>query len=174
MRPAAGAPGVAGVAMRVLGLDPGTTSTGYGVVERDDDRLVRVAAGVIRVGSGDLATRLVHLHRELERLIATWMPTACAIEDLFYHRSARSALALGHARGVCLLAAAAHGMDVVEYQPPVIKKAVTGNGGADKQQVGFMVARLLGAEPEISDHAADALAAAICLLADRQPLRLFE
>src|SRR5512145_1826630 len=102
VRPAAGAPGVAGVAMRVLGLDPGTTSTGYGVVERDDDRLVRVAAGVIRVGSGDLATRLVHLHRELERLIATWMPTACAIEDLFYHRSARSALALGHARGVCL------------------------------------------------------------------------
>ena len=160
--------------MRVLGLDPGTMSTGYGVVCRDGDRLVRLAAGVIRVQSGTLATRLVQLHQELERLVDAWSPAACAVEDLFYHRSARSALALGHARGVCLLVAAGHGLDVVEYQPPVIKKAVTGNGGADKQQVAFMVARLLDATPEVSDHAADALAAAICLIEERQPLRVFD
>ena len=160
--------------MRVLGLDPGTSNTGYGVVCRDGDRLVRLAAGVIRLGSGSLATRLVFLHAELERLIATWSPVACAVEDLFHHRSARSALALGHARGVCLLAAAAHGLDVVEYQPAVVKKAVTGSGGADKQQVAFMVGRLLGVTPETSDHAADALAAAICLIEERQPLRVFD
>lgn len=160
--------------MRVLGLDPGTSNTGYGIVGRDGDRLVRLAAGVIRLGGGPLAPRLVHLHTEIDRLIALWTPVACAVEDLFYHRSARSALALGHARGVCLLAAAARGLEIFEYQPAVVKKAVTGNGGADKQQVAAMVGRLLSAAPEASDHAADALAAAICLIEARQPLRVYD
>ena len=160
--------------MRVLGLDPGTVHTGFGVVEEDGDRMVRVASGVIDVGSGILASRLVQLHGELERLIARWSPEACAVEDLFYHRSARAALALGHARGVCLLACAARGLEVIEYKPRAVKKAVTGNGAADKQQVASMVARLLGDDVESSDHASDALAAAICLLQARQPLRVFE
>ncbi len=160
--------------MRVLGLDPGTHCTGYGIVERDGDRLAHVASGVLRLGKGDLATRLAALHVGLEGLIDTWSPTACAVEDLFHHRSVRSALALGHARGVCLLAAAARGLDVVEYPPAVVKKSVTGHGGADKQQVAHMVARLLGVAEESEDHASDALAAAICLLEARQPLRVFE
>ena len=165
---------VAGVAMRALGIDPGTKSTGYGVVDADGDRLVRLDAGVIALGSGTLAERLVRLHRELTRLIVTWSPAVCAVENLFHHRSARSALALGHARGVCLLAAAAHGLDLEEYAPALVKKAVTGNGAAGKEQVQYMVARLLGTEAEASDHAADALAAAICLLEARRPLRVYE
>ncbi len=160
--------------MRVLGLDPGTVHTGFGVVDEEGDRMVRLASGVIDVGRGVLAQRLVQLHIALESLIARYAPAACAVEDLFFHRSARSALALGHARGICLLACAAQGLEVVEYQPRVVKKAVTGNGAADKQQVASMVARLLGDAVEASDHASDALAAAICLLQARQPLRVFE
>jgi crossover junction endodeoxyribonuclease RuvC len=160
--------------MRVLGLDPGTHCTGYGVVERRGDRLQRLASGILRLGKGDLAARLARLHAGLQGLIDAWSPTACAVEDLFHHRSARSALALGHARGVCLLAAAARGLEVVEYPPAVVKKAVTGHGAAGKQQVAYMVARLLGVEEEPEDHASDALAAAICLVESRQELRVFE
>jgi crossover junction endodeoxyribonuclease RuvC len=160
--------------MRVLGLDPGTAHTGFGIVARDGERLARVASGVLHLGSGTLPERLVLLHAELDRLIRSYAPTACAVEDLFHHRSARSALSLGHARGVCLLTAAQHGLVVSEYPPAVVKKALTGNGAAGKQQVAYMVSRILREEPEASDHASDALAAAICLLETSEPLRLME
>jgi len=160
--------------MRVLGLDPGTAHTGFGLVTRDGDRLVRLASGVLQLGSGTLAERLVRLHAGLERLIRTYTPTACAVEDLFHHRSARSALSLGHARGVCLLAAALHGLEVAEFAPSVVKKAVTGNGAARKQQVAYMVARILHEAEESSDHASDALAAAICMIEASVPLRLID
>lgn len=159
--------------MRVLGLDPGTARTGYGVVGHDGERLVRYASGVVRLGRGPLAPRLATLHRELDRLISRYEPTTCAVEGVFQHRNARSALLLGHARGVCMLAAAMHGMEVTEYAPATVKKALTGHGQAEKHQVGEMVARLLGGEPEAELDASDALAVAICRLEDSRVLRVF-
>lgn len=159
--------------MRVLGLDPGTSRTGYGVVGLENGRLVRFASGVVSLGRGPLAPRLAALHRELDRLIETYDPTVCAVEGLFHHRNARSALLLGHARGVCLLVAAAHGLDVTEYPPATVKKAMTGHGAAEKAQVGFMVARRLGQQPETALDASDALAVAICRLEDERNLRVF-
>jgi crossover junction endodeoxyribonuclease RuvC len=162
-----------GWTMRVLGLDPGTARTGYGVVGLEHGRLVRFASGVVQLGRGPLAPRLATLHRELDRIIQTHKPTACAVEGLFHHRNPRSALLLGHARGVCLLVAAAHGLDVAEYPPATVKKAMTGHGGAEKHQVGFMVARRLGEEPQTAMDASDALAVAICRLEDERSLRVF-
>ncbi|UCE03854.1 MAG: crossover junction endodeoxyribonuclease RuvC [Candidatus Latescibacterota bacterium] len=158
---------------RVLGIDPGTVRTGFGIVGRDGSRLRRVASGTVELGRAPLPQRLAHLHSELTRLIDNYTPTACAVEGLFQHRNARSALLLGHARGVCLLAAAAHGLDVVELAPATVKRSLTGNGAADKQQVGFMVARLLDDFSESAPDACDALAVAICLIETRKPLRLF-
>ena len=160
--------------MRVLGLDPGTARTGYGVVGLENGRLVRHTSGVVKLGSGALAPRLATLHAELDRIIRAHAPTACAVEGLFHHRNARSALMLGHARGVCLFAAAAHGLEVAEYPPATVKKALTGHGAAEKHQVGLMVARLLGAEPESALDASDALAVAICRLEDERVLRVYE
>ncbi len=160
--------------MRVLGLDPGTSRTGYGVVGTENGRLVRYASGVVHLGRGPLACRLATLHAELDRLIRAHRPAACAVEGLFHHRNARSALLLGHARGVCLLAAAARGLEVAEYAPASVKKALTGHGAAQKHQVGFMVARLLDEEPERALDASDALAVAICRLEDERALRVYE
>jgi len=160
--------------MRVLGLDPGTVRTGYGIVERAGDRFVRLGSGVVELGNGPLPDRLVRLQAELERLITAYAPTACAIEGLFHHRNAKSALLLGQARGVCLLSAARHGLDIVEYAPASVKKSMTGRGAADKECVGAMVARLLGEAAEASLDASDALALALCYLEERRPLRVFE
>ena len=160
--------------MRVLGLDPGTVRTGYGIVERAHDRFVRLGSGVVELGTGPLPHRLVRLQAELERLIAAYSPTVCAIESLFHHRNAKSALLLGQARGVCLFSAARHGLDIVEYAPASVKKSMTGRGAADKGQVGAMVARLLGEAAEASLDASDALALALCYLEELKPLRVFE
>jgi crossover junction endodeoxyribonuclease RuvC len=160
--------------MRVLGLDPGTARTGYGIVDGGENGLRRVASGVVELGRGSLAERLVLLHAELERLIATYHPVACAIEGLFHHRNARSALLLGQARGVCLLAAARHGLAIAEYPPASVKKGMAGNGAAHKEQVAAMVTRLLGEELETAPDATDALALALCYLEERRPLHLFE
>ena len=160
--------------MRVLGLDPGTVRTGYGVVARERGRFVRLASGVLELGTGPLPARLVRLQAELERLIDAYEPTVCAIEGLFHHRNAKSALLLGQARGVCLFSAARHGLDIVEYAPASVKKSMTGRGAADKALVGAMVARLLGEAAEASPDASDALALALCYLEERRPLRVFE
>lgn len=161
--------------MRVLGLDPGTERSGWGVVERaDEEAWRRIASGVVRLGSGELPSRLVRLHTELERILQAYSPDSCAIEGLFHHRNARSALLLGHARGVCLLVAAAHGVPVTEYAPARVKNALVGHGAADKQQVAAMVSRLLGFEPRDSHDETDALALAICHLEAERPLRLVE
>lgn len=160
--------------MRVLGLDPGTLRTGYGIVASEGDRPVRVASGVLRLGRVPLPQRLVRLHEALVRLVETYHPDACAVEGLFHQRHARSALILGHARGVCLLAAATRGIEVVEYAPATVKRAISGHGAADKQQVAFMVAHLLGEAVEESSDASDALAVAICHLESRRLLRVYE
>ena len=164
--------------MRVFGIDCGTEITGFGVVESDDKarepRLVCVALGAIRLAKAKaLPMRLDQIFRELTGELERWRPDAVAIEDVFYSVNAKSALKLGQVRGVALLAAAQQGLPVAEYAPLKIKSSVVGYGLASKEQVQFMVARLLGLEalPQPAD-AADALAIAICHLHTAQTLAL--
>ncbi len=154
--------------MRVFGIDCGTEWTGYGVVVLEEtareSRLRPVCAGAIRLSKKDsLAMRLAMVHRELCSLLTQHQPDAVAVEEVFHSVNAQSALKLGHVRGVALLAAAGCGLPVFEYAPLKIKSTVVGYGLAKKEQVQFMVARLLELEkvPEPAD-AADALAIAIC------------
>ena len=156
--------------MRVFGIDCGTDCTGYGVVSLIDGareaKLVYECAGGIKLPKSlTLAERLAFVYRELTALIAANEPDIVAVEGVFYSVNAQSALKLGHVRGVALLAAANQGLPVVEYAPLKIKSSVVGYGLAKKEQVQFMVARLLHlpAPPEPAD-AADALAIAICHL----------
>ena len=153
--------------MRVLGIDCGSESTGYGVVEIDGHgELCSIAAGAIRLAGRDrLPVRLARVFRELSDVIIQHHPTAVAIEDVFYAANAKSALKLGHVRGVAMLAAASFELPVAEYAPLTIKSAVVGYGKAEKSQVQEMVKRLLRLReiPQPSD-VADALAIAICHL----------
>jgi len=154
--------------MRVFGIDCGTEFTGYGVVEVEETarmpRLKPLCAGAIKLNKKDRTPiRLAQVYAELTALLEMWEPEVVAIEDVFFAANAKSALKLGHVRGVAMLAAANCGLPVAEYAPLSIKSAVVGYGLAAKQQVQFMVARLLELErvPEPAD-AADALAIAIC------------
>jgi crossover junction endodeoxyribonuclease RuvC len=151
--------------MRVLGIDCGSEFTGFGVVEAKDDRtLVCLATGAIRLSLREaMEIRLKKVFDELSKLIAEYQPEVVAIEDVFYSVNAKSALKLGHVRGVAMMSAAHHGLSVVAYAPLAIKSAVVGYGRAEKSQVQVMVARLLhlDAIPQPAD-AADALAIAIC------------
>jgi crossover junction endodeoxyribonuclease RuvC len=154
--------------MRVFGIDCGTEFTGYGVVEIDCDarrpKLQHLCAGAVKLSKRDSTpVRLAQIYAELMELLAAWQPEIVAIEEVFFAANAKSALKLGQVRGVALLAAANCGLPVAEYAPLSIKNAVTGYGLAAKEQVQFMVARLLELEqvPQPAD-AADALAVAIC------------
>ena len=164
--------------MRVFGVDCGTEVTGFGVVDSDDGarqpQLVCQAMGAIRMAkSQPLPERLDQVFRELMAQLERWRPDTVAVEEVFYSVNAKSALKLGQVRGVALLAAAQQGIPVAEYAPLKIKSSVVGYGMARKEQVQFMVARLLAlAElPQPSD-AADALAIAICHIHTAQTLTL--
>ena len=164
--------------MRVFGIDCGTEITGFGVVESEDSgrepRLVCKAMGAIRLKKAlSTAERLAQVFRELSVELERWTPDAVAIEEVFYSVNAKSALKLGQVRGVALLAAAMQGLAVAEYAPLKIKSSVVGYGLAKKEQVQFMVARLLELKevPEPAD-AADALAIAICHIHTAQTLAL--
>lgn len=158
--------------MIVIGIDPGTASTGYGVVRRAGARTVALDGGVIETRAGtDPGRRLADIHGRVGALLAEHRPEALAIEELFFGANVRTAFAVGEARGVVLLAAAQHGIPCRGYTPQQVKSAVCGSGRADKGQVQRMVQRLLAlAEPPRPDHAADALAVAICH-ANAAPLR---
>lgn len=150
--------------MRVLGLDPGLAITGYGFVEGEGLRLSPLAFGVVRTPARTpTAERLVRLHDELSELLARYRPDVAAVEELFLDTNASTAMKVGEARGVLLLTLAQAGVAVVEYTPMQVKQAVTGYGGADKQQMQQMVALLLNL-PQIPrpDDAADALAISLC------------
>ncbi len=152
--------------MVVLGIDPGTASTGYGLVQEMEGELELVAYGVVETPAGrPLPHRLQTIYRELRALVEQYNPSAGAVERLFFSRNVRTAMSVGQARGVALLALADAGLDIGEYDPLEIKQAVTGYGGADKQQVQEMVRALLkmDALPR-PDDAADGLAVAICHL----------
>jgi crossover junction endodeoxyribonuclease RuvC len=150
--------------MRILGIDPGSVATGYGVVERRGGRAVHVAHGTLRPPRGaELPVRLAFLHAAIGDVLVTHRPEAFVIERVFAGRSAQSALVLGQARGAVLAALAATGMPIRELTPQHVKLAVTGNGAAEKAQVQAMVQRLLALDVTPPRDAADALAAAICL-----------
>lgn len=150
--------------MRIFGIDPGSQRTGYGCIETDGSRCRLVDCGAITLPPrAAFPDKLARIFGELSSLLADHRPVAVAVEDVFYARNARSALKLGHVRGVALLAAAKAGLDVAEYAPTEVKRAVVGYGRADKRQVQQMVTLILGLEEPPSPHdVSDALAIAVC------------
>lgn len=155
--------------MRIFGIDPGSLRTGYGCVESDGSRHRLVACGTIAAPRhASLPDRLLAIHAGLDALLAKHRPDCVAVEGVFHARNVRSALVLGHARGVAILAATQAGLPVVAYTPAEIKSAVVGYGRAEKRQVQSMVRLLLGLDRPPSPHdVADALAVAICHLHSR-------
>jgi crossover junction endodeoxyribonuclease RuvC len=159
--------------VRVYGIDPGSERTGYGCIETDGSRHRIVMCGAVGApASASFSDKLFEIHRRLVELLAECRADSVAIENIFYAANVRSALKLGHARGVAMLAAAQAGLTVVEYTPAEIKRAVVGYGRAEKQQVQHMVKLLLGLAAVPSPHdAADALAVAICHVHSQTPVR---
>ncbi len=154
----------------VLGIDPGTRVTGWGLVRRERGRYRHIASGAIQPPrKAPLAERLVVIYEGLRDVLAEHRPDEAAVEAIFRHRSSESALRLGHARGVAVLALAQAGLEVHEYSATHVKKAVTGYGRADKDQIGRVVAMLVGRELEGPADVADAVAIAITHLAQARP-----
>ncbi|NMA92896.1 MAG: crossover junction endodeoxyribonuclease RuvC [Firmicutes bacterium] len=156
--------------MRIMGIDPGVAVTGYGVVEEQGDRWRRVVSGCIRTGSRERSPeRLAQIYRHLEDLINSYRPQAFSVERLFFCKNTRSALQVGEARGVVILVAALNKLELFEYTPLQIKKAVSSFGRAGKGQVQNMVRLLLQLKNvTLVDDEADALAAALCHLQHRK------
>ena len=149
--------------IRILGIDPGSRVTGYGLLDKEGDRIRFVACGVIRTSPRlDFAARLREIHDGLCEVIGGQRPDWAAVEEVFMARNPMSALKLGHARGVAMLAAARLGLPLREYSARAVKQAVTGYGGAAKEQVQQMVRVLLRLSASPSQDAADALAVALC------------
>ena len=148
----------------VLGIDPGVAHTGYGVVAQHQGRMLALDGGVVETSSGlDAGRRLAAIHGRIGELLDEYRPAAVALEDVYFGANARSAFAVGQARGVVLLAAGQRGVKTASYTPQQVKSAVCGNGRAAKDQVQRMVQTLLAlSELPRPDHAADALAVAIC------------
>jgi crossover junction endodeoxyribonuclease RuvC len=148
--------------VKILGLDPGLGTTGWGLIEAHGNRLAHLANGQLKTDTAaPLPRRLAALAEQLEHLIADQAPAAAAVEEVFVNKNPQSTLKLGQARGVVLMCAARAGIDVGEYSPTLVKKAVVGTGGADKAQVHAMVSRLLPGVKIAGPDAADALAVAI-------------
>jgi crossover junction endodeoxyribonuclease RuvC len=160
-------------AIRILGVDPGLRSTGWGVVAIRGNALTFIAAGTVKAPvDGELAERLRTIHAGLSDVLAAWRPDEAAVEQTFVNRDAAATLKLGQARGVCMLVPAQAGIPVAEYAPNAVKKAVVGAGHAEKGQIRAMVRVLLPRAAFDSDDAADALAIAICHAHHRQSAAL--
>jgi crossover junction endodeoxyribonuclease RuvC len=160
----------------VMGIDPGVAHTGFGVVRVAGGSMAAIDGGVIDVPPDDRGeVRLARIHEELSKLIEWHEPQAVALEEVYFGKNVRSAIAVGQARGVAMLAAATRGVPCFDYTPQAVKMAVCGAGSAAKDQVQRMVAALL-ALPELPqpDHAADALAVAVCHAAQARPRHLGE
>ncbi len=160
----------------VLGIDPGTAVTGFGLVAFDGRVATLVECGVLRTTARDaLPVRLAEIHRGVSALIARHQPDTLSVEDIFYARNVRTTVVLGHARGVILLAGEQAGLEIREFPPAEIKKAIVGRGAATKEQVQFMVTKLLRLTraPEPAD-AADGVAAALCACLSSHRLHLPE
>ncbi len=148
--------------VRVLGIDPGSQRTGFGIVDAAGSRLTYVASGVIRTQQGDFAARLWEIYRCMQGLVAEYRPQEIAIEKVFVNRNVDSALKLGQARGAAICGTADSKAGVFEYAPRQIKLAVVGSGSAEKSQVQLMMKSILKLEGPVTADAADALAAAVC------------
>lgn len=148
--------------MRILGIDPGSRFTGFGVIEVCRDQSICIAQGVIKAGSGEFPERLGIIFTEIQALITRYAPDQAAIETVFVSHNPGSALKLGQARGAAVCAIIAAGLPVAEYSPRSIKQAIVGRGGADKHQVQHMIRVLLKVTEALAEDAADALAVALC------------
>jgi len=157
--------------LRVIGIDPGSRICGWGVVEEvaGSQKLIHIDCGAaITNTKATLPKRLKTIYDELSMIIRRYQPQEAAVESVFFHKNAKSALILGHARGVALLACVNAGLEVFEYAPAQTKQALVGHGRAEKRQVAIMVKNLLGLPEPAMEDASDALAAAICHLNSRR------
>ena len=155
--------------IRILGIDPGLRRTGWGVVDARGNALRFIAAGTVKSDDkGELATRLCQIHDGLAEILKVWTPEEAAVEATFVNKDATATLKLGQARGVAMLVPALAGLRVAEYAPNAVKKSVIGVGHADKGQIAMMVKVLLPKSTYDTEHAADALAIAICHAHHRQ------
>ena len=148
--------------MIILGIDPGSRITGFGIIDNQADRIAYIASGKIRVDGDNLPARLGYIFAAVNDVIREHQPNQVSIENVFMSRNADSALKLGQARGAAICAAHQAGLEIAEYAPREIKQALVGTGAADKQQVQHMVKRLLGIQQELQADEADGLAIAIC------------
>ncbi len=146
---------------RILGIDPGSRITGYGVIESDGRKSVHIASGCIKLGGGDLPQRLGEIYRAISQVILDYGPTEMAVEEVFVSKNPSSALKLGHARGAAVCAGVMAGLEIAEYTPRRIKQAVVGTGAADKEQVQHMIKLILQLNEKLAADQADALAVAI-------------
>jgi len=147
---------------RILGIDPGSRITGFGIVDFAGDRPIYVGSGTVKSQDGSFAERLKHIYRSIGDIVVEFRPDIVAVETVFMARNAGSALKLGQARSAALCATFAHQLEVFEYAPREIKQAVVGTGAATKEQVQHMIVALLQLNASPSADAADALATAIC------------
>jgi crossover junction endodeoxyribonuclease RuvC len=146
----------------ILGIDPGSRVTGYGLIKENQQKLLYVDSGCIRTSDGELSQRLLQIFNGICQLMEEYSPDEVAIEQVFMHQNASSALKLGHARGVAMVACASHRVGVSEYSAREVKQSVVGYGAAQKSQVNHMVVQLLMLTNSPQSDAADALAIAIC------------
>jgi len=159
---APGAAATSGVAVRILGLDPGSQATGFGIVDWREGQASYVASGAIRTSGAEFPPRLRQIFEGVVSLMREYAPAEVAIERVFMHRNADSALKLGQARGAAICAVFGSASEVYEYAPREVKLAVVGQGGAQKEQVQLMVRTLLGLRGELGADAADAIGIALC------------
>lgn len=158
--------------LTVLGIDPGSQCLGWGVIREISGVVSLVACGTVRPKGDTFSERLGDLYIKLALIVREHAPQEAAIENVFTHKNAASALKLGQARGVAVAACAAHGVPVADYEPNMIKKSLVGAGWAEKNQVSFMVGRILGVTPSWAADTGDALACAVCHLNMRRMKRL--
>jgi crossover junction endodeoxyribonuclease RuvC len=159
--------------MIILGIDPGSQTTGYGVLESDGRSRKVLALGCLKARPGvSLSVRLHVIHTGLKNILEQYKPDEVAVEATFYGKNVHSALVMGHARGVCLLAVEQAGCKLFEYSPLEVKKSVVGQGRAGKGQVGFMIRAMLGLRGNPPEDAADALAVALCHLQRRTLMQI--
>jgi crossover junction endodeoxyribonuclease RuvC len=148
--------------IRILGVDPGSVKTGYGIIEMDGNRAVHVTNGTIKLGKFTTSDKLGQIYKQLSELIQEFEPTEAVIERVFMHKNADSALKLGQARGAAIVACNSNDLEIYEYTANQVKQATVGKGHAAKQQVQHMIKILLCLESEPQEDAADALANALC------------
>ena len=160
--------------VRILGIDPGSRVTGYGIIDFHRNGLRHVSSGCIHVGGDELSARLMAIFEGIAAIVDGEGPTELAVEQVFFHRNAASALKLGQARGAALMAGVTRGLALYEYSPNQVKQAVTGRGHASKDQVQHMIKMLLGLRDVPASDAADALAVAICHGHTRQTITRIE